>query len=234
MATPVGILVPSSNTVMEPALAAIAASDGSRVTLLHSRLRVVTIAPDSNDQFAVAPMVEAASLLADAAPAAIVWGGTSGGWRGLAADRAVTNAITAATGIPATTTTQATVELVTRRGVRSLGFATPYVPEILAGITATYAPLVEEVHTLGTGLTDNVEFARIPESEIERQVRQLAAMGCDTVAVYCTNVLFFSAIVALEQELGISILDSVAVTYWAAAGFAGDSAVPPAIGRLLY
>src|SRR5258708_32411177 len=52
-------------------------------------------------QFKIAPMVEAARLLADARVKVICWNGTSAGWLGFDADELLCAEIAAATGIPA-------------------------------------------------------------------------------------------------------------------------------------
>jgi maleate isomerase len=229
----VGMLVPSSNRVLEPGLARIAGADVDPVTVLASRVRVVSIDPESNGQFTGELMAAAGALVADARPRGIVWGGTSGGWNGLDADRAIVTAITEATGLPATTTTLATLELVQTHGIRRLGFATPYLEEIDAGIRETYAPYVDEVLTDGLGLSDNISFANVRETVVEEQVRRLAAQGCDAIAVYCTNVGFLGSLGIVERELGVALLDSVAVTYWAAAQFTDHPSIPGGFGRLL-
>ena len=83
-----GMLTPSSNTVLEPATYALL--DGvAGITAHFQRLRVLSITLDggSTGQFDPAPMVAAAEMLADAKVHAICWNGTSGSWLGLEADQ---------------------------------------------------------------------------------------------------------------------------------------------------
>ena len=44
--------------------------------------------------------------------------------------------------------------------------------------------------------------------------RQVAGEGCDVVAIVCTNLKGTALAPELERELGIPVLDSIAVTLW--------------------
>ena len=91
-----GMLTPSSNTVLEPVTAEILA-DRAGVTAHFSRLRVLQISLDggSQAQFSHEPMLRAAELLADARVDSICWNGTSSGWLGFEQDRLLCEAIRA-------------------------------------------------------------------------------------------------------------------------------------------
>ena len=80
--TLIGVLTPSSNTVLEPAIAAMLAGHRD-ITAHFARFRVTEISLSSQAlaQFRNAPMVEASRLLADARVKAICWNGTSSGAR---------------------------------------------------------------------------------------------------------------------------------------------------------
>ena len=75
-----GMLTPSSNTVLEPLTAAMLANQAD-VTAHFGRFRVVKISLDDDalDQFTPEPMLDAADLLADAKVDTICWNGTSSG-----------------------------------------------------------------------------------------------------------------------------------------------------------
>ena len=76
-----GILVPSSNTSLEPLTSAIISSLPN-VSVHFSRFPVTKIAlsQDALAQFDDAPILHAAQLLADAEVDIIGWSGTSAGW----------------------------------------------------------------------------------------------------------------------------------------------------------
>jgi maleate isomerase len=98
----IGIVLPSSNTVVEPLAADMLAGTG--VTAHFSRLGVINVALDarSKAQFELQRHVDAAKLLADADVDVIVWGGTSASWLGSEHDQAFCKSVFEQTGIPAT------------------------------------------------------------------------------------------------------------------------------------
>jgi hypothetical protein len=86
------------------------AADGGHAGRDAGDHRAFRPAPRGRDQSRRCQPGAAARLLADAEVHSIVWNGTSGAWLGIAQDRAICAAITAATGIPATTTTLALLD----------------------------------------------------------------------------------------------------------------------------
>src|SRR6478609_4497996 len=100
----IGMLTPSSNTVLEPESYALL-RDIDGVSLHFSRFKVTEIALDRQalGQFDDAPMLAAAELLGHAKVDCITWNGTSAGWLGLDADRRLVDDIQTLTGIRATT-----------------------------------------------------------------------------------------------------------------------------------
>lgn len=178
-----GMLTPSSNTVLEPATASLLAAT-PQVTAHFQRLRVlsITLEGGSTGQFDVAPMVAATEMLADARVHAICWNGTSGAWLGLDADRAICAAVTAATGLPCTTATLALHDALHALGARRVGLVTPYLASVQAAILANlraegFEPAGER-HLEDPG---NVSFAEHAPGLVTRLVAEVAAEGCDAI-----------------------------------------------------
>ena len=223
-----GMLTPSSNTVLEPLTAAMLADlPGASAHFARFRVVAIDLGAGSRAQFDLSPVVAAAELLADARVQAICWNGTSGSWLGLAQDRALCAEITARTGIPATTATLALMRALQALGARRIGLVTPYLAEVQQAITARWAEAgldcVAERHLEDPG---NYSFAEHAEATVARLVREVAAAGPEAIAVHCTNFRGGGIAAALEAELGIPVLDSVAVSLWGAIGAAGASAAP--------
>jgi maleate isomerase len=224
-----GMLTPSSNTVLEPATYALLA-DMPGVTAHFQRLRVlsITLEDGSTGQFDVAPMVAAAEMLADARVHAICWNGTSGSWLGLAADRALCGAITDATGLPCTTATLALHDALRALGARRVGLVTPYLASvqgaILANLRAEGFETAAERHLEDPG---NYSFADHAEATVTRLVQEVAAGGCDAIAIHCTNFRGLEAARLVRAQTGIPVLDSVAVALWGALRAAGLEARLP-------
>ncbi|KAK1480120.1 ABC transporter [Colletotrichum cuscutae] len=105
------------------------------VTVHFSRFRVLKISLDEDglDQFQTDNLISAAQLLADAEVDMIGWSGTSSGWLGFEADEKLCADITAATGIPATTSVLALNKALQKFDVKDLGLVTPYVGFPLTG-----------------------------------------------------------------------------------------------------
>lgn len=232
----IGMLTPSSNTVLEPLTQALLEPLAETVCAHFARFRVTRIAlgGDSEDQFRREPILAAADLLADAKPSVIAWNGTSASWLGFDSDDALCAEIETRTGARATSAIVSLNTLLRRFGVRRLGLVTPYTADVQARIAANYAAIgVEVVSEVHAGLSENYAFAGISERDVAEMIRDVAAPGVDAVAVVCTNMRGTLVAPALEREIGAPVLDSVAVTLWGCLRAAGVDPAPLArFGRL--
>lgn len=218
-----GILTPSSNTVLEPVTQAMLAGLPN-VSAHFSRFRVTEIAlsPAALAQFDDSTILQAAELLADARVDVIGWSGTSGGWLGFEADLRLCRRITAITGIPATTSMLALNEVLALTGIRRLGLVTPYREDLQAKIIANYAGLgVDCTAERHLGLQENFAFAEVKEETVESMLREVAAEAPEAIAVVCTNLRAAPLVARLEAELGLPVYDSAATVLWKALHMAG-------------
>ena len=218
-----GMLTPSSNTVLEPMTSAMLAETPG-ITAHFARLRVLAINldGDATAQFDPAPMVAAAALLADAKVHAICWNGTSGAWLGLDADRALCTAITRATGLPCTTATLALHDALRAAGARTIGLVTPYLSSVQDAIlrnlrAAGFEPVVER-HLEDPG---NYTFAEHGEAKVAALMREAAAAKPDAIAVHCTNFRGTRAAVPIETMSDTVVMDSIAIALWGTLRAAG-------------
>lgn len=231
----IGMIVPSSNSCLEPQTYRIL---GGRtdVTVHFTRIPVTRIALDdsSDRQFEPAVMRAAAQLLATADVDVIAWNGTSGSWLGSAHDQELAGGITAATGIPATTSTLAYLEAFRTFGTERIGLFTPYTADVNRQIIESYGR--EGIKTLdhrALGLSDNESFARVTDDEMRPGSLELAAASPDALVYLCTNLYGANITAEIEQMSGVPVLDSVAVTLWHALKLAGAPLLEPRWGRLL-
>lgn len=214
-----GMLTPSSNTTLEPVTYDLLASAGGAATAHFSRFTVTEIGLGAAalGQFALEPILAAAELLAHARADVITWNGTSASWLGFDRDEDLVRRIEAATGIRAATCVLGYRELFRRMGLRSIGLVTPYTTDVQARIATNWgAAGFDCTHERHCGLSDNFSFAEVPAERIEAMIRDVAAGGCDAVAIVCTNMNGARIAARLERELGRPVLDSVAVALWAA------------------
>jgi maleate isomerase len=219
----IGMLTPSSNTVLEPVTQAMFAGL-AEVSVHFGRFKVTEIAlsPSALAQFDDSAILAAAELLAHAKVDVITWNGTSASWLGFDADHRLCERITAATGIRATTSILAMNEALAMMGAKSLGFVTPYTDDVQARIVAQY-----EGHGMArrgdahAGISDNFAFAEVTEDALRAMIRAVAAERPDAIAVVCTNLRAGPLVAALEAEFGIPILDSIATAVWKSLALAG-------------
>jgi len=210
------MLTPSSNSVLEPVTCAMLAG-ASGITAHFSRFRVTEIGLDAQalNQFDPSNMLPAADLLADAKVDAMAWNGTSASWLGIERDRSLCEAISARTGKPATTSTLACIDAVRSSGPQRVGFVTPYTDDVQLRIGKVWAGDGIACHAeRHLGLRDNFSFGEVVPAEIADMIRAVAAEGCDAIVILCTNMDGAAITAALERELRVLILDSVAVTLW--------------------
>ena len=218
-----GMLTPSSNTVLEPVTAAMLAGLLD-VTAHFARFRVteISLGQGALGQFELEPMLAAAELLADAGVASICWNGTSAGWLGFESDERLCAAISERTGIAACSSVLALNEVFERTGVRRFGLVTPYLTEIQQAIIANYAAAglecVAERHLLER---DNFAFSNYGEALIAKLCREVATARPDAITIFCTNLRGARVVASLEEELGIPIYDTVAMGLWKSLSVAG-------------
>ena len=216
MRTRLGMLAPSSNSVLEPVTYAMLAG-APGISAHFSRFRVTEIGLNARalDQFDPSRMLPAADLLADAKVEAMAWNGTSASWLGIERDQSLCEAIGARTGKPATTSTLACIDAVRSSGAQRVGFVTPYTDDVQQRIGKVWAGAGIACHAeRHLGRRDNFSFGEVAPAEIADMIRAVAAERCDAVVVLCTNMEGAAITAALERELNVLILDSVAVTLW--------------------
>ena len=211
-----GMLTPSSNTVLEPVTSAMIAGL-PEVSAHFARFRVTEIALSSEalNQFDDTAILEAARLLTDARVDVIAWNGTSSGWLGFEADVILCARITAETGIPATTSVLALNEILETTGARAFALATPYLDDVQQKIVANYArsgfSVVAERHL---NQRVNFSFSEVTAAEITAMVADLAAARPSAISTFCTNLRAAPLVDGLEREFGVPIYDTIATVVW--------------------
>jgi maleate isomerase len=230
-----GMLTPSSNTVLEPVCAAMLRGLPD-VSAHFTRFRVteISLGAASLSQFDDDPMLHAASLLADARVDAICWNGTSASWLGFDRDRALCRAIADSTGVAATSAVLAVGEIFREMGARRFGLVSPYLGDVQERIVDNLSgegfACVAERHL---DIRDNFSFSDVSGDTLTAMIRQVADGGPDIITVMCTNLGAAPLAEQLEQEIGIPIIDSTAAALWGALRIAGvDPARVTGWGRL--
>ncbi|PGH56064.1 Asp/Glu/hydantoin racemase [Azospirillum palustre] len=218
-----GMLTPSSNTVLEPVTSAMlsglpeVSAHFGRFTVKEISLRAAAL-----DQFTDAPFLDAARLLADAKLNVIGWNGTSAGWLGFDADERLCSTVAAETGIPACTSMLALNEILETTGRKRFAIVSPYLDEIQERMVANYNAagfeVVAERHLNDRG---NFSFSEITEERIERMCAEVAEAKPDAIAIICTNMRGAPVAERVEKALGIPVYDTVSTVVWKALRMTG-------------
>ena len=217
-----GVIVPSSNTALEPLTSAIVESISDapfKVSVHFTRIRVtkISLGADSDAQFDVSQFLSAARLLADADVNVIGWSGTSAGWLGFDTDIRLGRAIEEEVGITCTTSTLALNKILGIIGARSFALVTPYTKEMNEAIRSNYASIGIDIprnQTEHLGVTENKAIAKIDESILDRMVNDVAKEGAHVVSTFCTNLVAAQRAKFWEEKHDVVVLDSVATVVW--------------------
>jgi maleate isomerase len=210
--TRLGLMVPSSNTMME--------TDFIRdlppgIALHTARMFMVdTTAAGENrmlDEFAL----PAARDVGSARPDVVVFGCTSAGaLRGNDYDAWLCEQISDVTGAPTVSTIASVRDAIQASGADSVGVITPYVDELNERIRDSIEADGTRVAAIaGLGITENFEIAEVDADEIEalaeRALGELARSGQIGLAfASCTNFGAMAARRAIADRLGVPVITS--------------------------
>lgn len=225
----IGLLLPSSNTTMEPDFYRMA-PDG--VSVHTARMRLDEVTPEGLVRMAE-DAEGAAELLATADVDVNVYGCTTGSLvGGIDWEESLVRSIRDRTGIPTISTSRAVVDALHALGGGRVGVATPYT-DVLNGLEVEFleAHGLEVSSIWGLGLLSNLDIGRTAGEVVERIVSEVAE-GADVIFVSCTNLPAVGLIEKLEAELGKPVVTSNQASLWAALGDSWVRGIP-GYGELL-
>ena len=214
----IGMLTPSSNTVVEPWCFKIISS--LEDTSVHfGRVEVLWIDDKvaSFSQFYDENMLKGFDLLSHVKPNVIGWNGTSASWLGVDRDRLLVKEITRRTGCPAVTSTLSIIEALRALRIKKIGLVTPYVKTIqeliINNLSLEKFECISERHF---GLTDNYSFGEVSTDRIASAAEEVVFDGAEAVIILCTNLAGAGVAARVEGKTGIPVFDSVVLTLWGA------------------
>jgi maleate isomerase len=204
----VGLLVPSSNTVMEPDLWRALPPGG---TLHTGRMYLEDTTPEGENRMLDEHVIPPARDLATARPDLIVFGCTSAGaLRGNDYDAELCRRISDLSGVPTVSVIASVRRSIAASGARRVGVVTPYVDALNDRIRESVEADGVEVATIaGLGISDNFEIAAVPGDEIvDFAERSLRGHDLDLAFVSCTNFPAVAVLPELERRLGLAVVTS--------------------------
>lgn len=207
--TRVGLLVPSSNTVMENDLHAGLPKD--RYSVHTARMYLVETTREAEIRMIEDYAPKGAADVGTAELDLFVFGCTSGGSLfGLDYDRKICRDLGKAAKCESLGTISAVNQTLDARGFKKLAIITPYIEDLtqaVAKAAETDTRKVAAAH--GMNISVNVELATPTPSEIVAfAVDKLRDVEFDGLFVSCTNFRSLEAIPELEAALGVPVVTS--------------------------
>ena len=208
----VGLMIPSSNTMMEVDFA----RDLPPGVALHTaRMYMEDTTPAGENRMLDEFALPAARDLGTARPDVVVFGCTSAGaLRGNDYDAQLCQQISELTGAPVVSTIGAARAAIEACGAASVGVITPYVDELNEKIRESIqADGIDVAAITGLGITDNFQIAEVaPEEIVAFAVRALGPLAVegviDLIFASCTNFGAMTARPAIAERLGVPVVTS--------------------------
>jgi len=226
-----GLIVPSSNTTMEPEVWKMA-SGWSTVHTARMRLREITVADLEKME---GQMLEAATCLADAGVDVIGYGCTSGSlFKGKDHDEEIEREIERKTRVPAVATAKAVIEALDTLQIRRVCVATPYIDEINERVQKYLEQnKIDVLRIKGLGITHNSEVGNQHSDAAYELARKAHVPEAQGIFISCTNFKTIEVIEQLEEELEVPVISSNTATLWAMMRKAGIRRTLKGYGKLL-
>jgi len=202
----VGLIVPSSNTVMEPdftrALDGVASVHAAR---MHLGDPVTT---DGERTMLEGHATPAARDLGTLEPDLVVFGCTSAGsLLGRAGDEELRGGLAAQTGSPVLGILDAIGNSLREVGAQRISVFTPYADELTAIVAGGLSEDGFDVAGAdGLGLRDNVAVGRVEPAMIVRGARAAFVPRSEAMAIACTNFRALEVREELERDLGVPVV----------------------------
>jgi len=203
----IGLIVPSSNTVMEPD---IHRQLGGDAIVSTTRIFLESVTREAETRMLEEDLPKAAELIRTTAPDVVLFGCTSAGALGtLAHDVAIGKTIEELSGAPAITVLHAVLSRLRVIRPSKLAVFTPYIPDLTNGVASSLTEAgFRPLKAAGMGIRANLEIGRVAPAEIVAFVESQIEGTPDCVFLSCTNWRAIEAIEPLQEKLGISVLSS--------------------------
>jgi maleate isomerase len=206
----VGLLIPSSDTVMEPDLWR---RLPTTISLHVARMFLEATNVAGEEKMLRDELVPAANRLSSIKPELIVFGCTSAaGLHGLEGDAAIAKQVTEIAGCPTITVTQAAIDEINTVQPQGMFLFTPYVPELTERLQHTFQEAgLSIMNTYGLGLDRDLDIAAITPEQIRKVVvKEVHDSGelVDCVFISCTTFRSFEVADEIEKELQVPVITS--------------------------
>lgn len=203
-----GLVVPSSNTVVEPDFGAHMPPE---IGVHTARMHLSEATPEDERVMLEVHAPQAAQDLGTLKPDVVVFACTSAGAiLGTDGEARLEQDLAAATGATIVSTNAAVAKALRARGARRVAVLSPYVEALNEAIAATLTARGFEVTQIdGLGITENFAIAEVePAAIVAFAEERLRRDECDTLFVSCTNFRAAEAADELAQTFGVPVVTS--------------------------
>ncbi|AHF99173.1 maleate cis-trans isomerase [Halostagnicola larsenii XH-48] len=209
----IGVIVPSSNTTVEPEFERATADD---VTIHSARMALESVTVDELDAMSD-DAVRGGELLAHAAVDAVAYACTTGSLlHGPGFDVELEERLEDAAGVPAVATARSVCRALEGLAVERVGVVTPYT-EALDEREAEFLEVAgfDVVAIDGRGIEANTAIGTLdPDDAYEQATAMADGRSLDAVFISCTNYRSLAAVDRLEGDLGVPVVTSNGATLW--------------------
>lgn len=209
-----GLIVPSTNTVMEPEYYLMAPKG---VSIHTARMLLLGKATEESYFAMESDTARAATELGTAEVDVIGWGCTSGSV--ICPSEKIAKVIEDTAHIQAVTTIGAVHAALTALGAKKISLGTPYVDFVnQAEVKFLEDNGFQVLRWYGLELGESQEerrgIGRVPPESLERFVRFIDEPDSDCIFLSCTNLATVEMIDTLEQAVGKPVISSNQATFW--------------------
>ncbi len=226
----IGLLVPTGNTVMEPEFERMKPEG---LSVHANRIYLEKVTPEALKGME-GEAEAAASALVSCRLGVIAFGCTSGSFVGGKGYEAKLEAkISAATGLPAVTTSGAVLRALERLGVSRVALATPYIDEVNA-IEERWLKDngIEVTASAGGGIVETADIQECEPGVAYERARAVDSPEAEAIFISCTGFRTLEIIERLEAELGKPVISANQATFADCLRHLGMHQVAPGCGSL--
>lgn len=228
-----GLIFPPSNRgVPEEGLAMY----GDRIKYVVTGLGLEQMTPDGYDS--VIPRIPAAAekLVAAGAEAIELTGTSLTFYKGEAFNQQLREAVTKASGLPATTMSNGVIDGLKAVGAKRVAVATAYNDVVNDRLRAFLVEHdLEPLVVTGMGLEAITDVERVTQDDLVDFAARVheTARDADSLLLSCGGFRTLEIIAPIEQRTGVPVISSMPHGLWAGARLVGMSGAAPGYGTLL-
>jgi arylmalonate decarboxylase len=209
---------------------------GERLKFVVTGLGVEQMTPEGFDS--VIPRIPAAAerLVAAGAEAIELTGTSLTFYKGEAFNRQLREAVTKASGLPATTMSNGVIDGLKAVGAKRVAVATAYADEVNGRLRAFLIEHgLDPVVVTGMGIEAIADVEKVTQNDLLEFGARVgaSARGADSMLLSCGGFRTLELIAPLEARTGVPVISSMPHGLWAGARLVGMTGAAPGYGRLL-